>query len=54
MQHTLQNREHVQLLSFDTFEAPQRTARKGRNSKNGEAPYHSCGKNTCILKLGKY
>ncbi|QUW68417.1 HU family DNA-binding protein (plasmid) [Pseudomonas synxantha] len=36
IQHALQNREHVQLLSFGTFEVRERAAREGRNPHTGK------------------
>ncbi|MED3214370.1 HU family DNA-binding protein, partial [Bacillus thuringiensis] len=44
IQHALQNREHVQLLSFGTFEVRERAAREGRNPHTGEALTIPAGK----------
>ncbi|HFK1812557.1 TPA: HU family DNA-binding protein [Bacillus cereus] len=37
IQHALQNREHVQLLGFGSFEIRERAAREGRNPQTGDA-----------------
>ncbi|KIQ91306.1 DNA-binding protein [Bacillus sp. L_1B0_8] len=37
IQHALQTGEHVQLLSFGTFEVRERAAREGRNPQTGDA-----------------
>ncbi|MEB8649741.1 HU family DNA-binding protein [Bacillus cereus] len=38
IQHALQIREHVQLLSFGTFEVRERAAREGRNPQTDMIP----------------